>query len=29
VISFTDVDPVNPENFVSGTIIKKNSGGGE
>jgi len=29
VISFTDVDPVNPENFVSGTIIKKNGGGGE
>jgi hypothetical protein len=29
VISFTDVDPVNPENFVSGTIIKKNIGGGE
>ena len=28
VISFTDVDPVNPGNFVSGTVIKKNSGGG-
>jgi hypothetical protein len=25
VISFTDVDPVNPGNFVSGTIVKKTS----
>jgi hypothetical protein len=26
VMSFTDVDPVNPGNFVSGTVIKKTGG---